>query len=154
ERAKQRPYGQLASDLATGDVPNFSYIVPDECHDMHGAPPWCVDSDNPGTVSDNWLVATGDAFVGQTVKKITSSRVWKSGSNATVITWDEGNFATDQIPAIVITNHGPRGLQDGTEYNHYSLTASLEGAFGLACLQNACTAAPMTPLFSHSGPAT
>ena len=154
EYARQQPYGQLGSDLASGSVPNFSYIVPDECHDMHGAPPWCVDSDNPGTVDDNWLVATGDAFVGQTVNEITSSPVWKRGSNAIVITWDEGNFAADQIAAIVITNHGPRGLQDNADYNHYSLAASLEDAFGLPCLQSACTATPMTPLFSQRGPAT
>jgi hypothetical protein len=154
EYARQRPYGQLASDLASGNVANFSYIVPDECHDMHGAPPWCVDSDNPRTVSDNWLVATGDAFVGQTVNEITSSPVWKNGSNAIVITWDEGNFATDRVAAIVITNHGPRDLQVGTSFNHYSLTASFEDAFGLPCLANACTASPMTPLFSQSGRST
>jgi hypothetical protein len=30
---------QLAADLAAGDVSNFSYIVGNECNDMHGAPP-------------------------------------------------------------------------------------------------------------------
>jgi hypothetical protein len=44
EFAHMVPFGQLAKDLAAGTVPNFSYIVPDECHDSHGAPPWCVDS--------------------------------------------------------------------------------------------------------------
>jgi hypothetical protein len=154
EFAKEQPYGHLADDLASGQVPNFSYIVPDECDDMHGAPPWCVDSDNPGTVGDNWLVATGDKFVGQTVDAITSAPVWKKGHNAIVITWDEGNAATDKIVAIVITNHGPRGLTDPTDYNHYSLTASLLDAFGLSCLQHSCSASPMTPLFSTQGPAT
>jgi hypothetical protein len=99
-------------------------------------------------------VANGDRFVGRTVNAITSSSVWKQGNDAIVITWDEGNFASDRIVAIVITNHGPRGLRDRTLYNHYSLTASLEDAFGLPCLQNACAATPMTPLFSTSGPAT
>jgi hypothetical protein len=154
EYARMQPIDNLSDDLASGQVPNFSYIVPDECHDMHGAPPWCVDSDNPGTVGDNWLVATGDQFVGQTVNEITSSSVWASGNNAIVITWDEGNFATDKIATIVVTNHGPRGLVDPAAYNHYSLTASLEAAFGLPCLQNACSATPMAPLFSTTGPAT
>ena len=40
ELAKMFPFTQLAADLATGTVPDFSYIVPNECNDMHGAPPW------------------------------------------------------------------------------------------------------------------
>jgi hypothetical protein len=151
EFAKQMPFAQLAVDLSLGHVPNFGYIVADECHDMHGAPPWCVDSGNPGDVDDNWLVATGDRFVGSTVDLITSSPFWKSGNNAIVVTWDEGNFSTDQIVAIVATSHGPRGKKDPAAYNHYSLLASLEGAFGLGCLLNSCTATPMAPLFEVTG---
>jgi hypothetical protein len=149
-----QPYSQLSTDLASGNVPNLSYIVPDECHDMHGAPPWCLDSAKFGGVDDNWLVATGDQFLGNTVNAITSSTVWKTGANAIVVTWDEGNFAGDTVPAIVITNHGPRGLTDNTSYNHYSLLASLQDAFGLGCLQNSCTATPMAPLFSQTGAST
>jgi phospholipase C len=44
EFGKMFPFSQLADDLQAGAVSNFSYIVPDERHDMHGAPPWCVDS--------------------------------------------------------------------------------------------------------------
>jgi hypothetical protein len=151
EYAKLNPYGQLASDLSSGQAPSFSYIVPDECDDMHGAPPWCVDSGKAGSVEDDWLVAHGDAFVGQTVNEITSSPVWRSGNDAIVITFDEGNFATDTIPTIVVTNHGPRGVTDNTAYNHYSLLASVEQAFGLGCLQSSCAATPMTPLFEPTG---
>src|SRR5262249_38260413 len=71
---------------------------------------------------------------------------------AIVITFDEGNTATDQIPTIVATNNGPRGVTDNTQYNHYSLLASLQQAFGLGCLQTSCSATPMTPLFQPSGP--
>jgi hypothetical protein len=154
ELAKMAPYQQLSADLASGNVPNFSYIVPDECHDMHGAPPWCTDSGKAGDVYDNWLVATGDAFVGQTVNQITSSPVWQSGNNAIVLTFDEGNTANGSLATIVITNHGPRGVTDNTSYDHYSLLASMEGAFGLGCLQNACAANPMTPLFAVTGSTT
>lgn len=151
EYAKLNPYGQLANDLASGQAPSLSYIVPDECHDMHGAPPWCVDSGKAGGVEDTSLVANGDAFVGQTVNKITSSPVWGSGNNAIVVTFDEGNFASDQIATIVITSKGPRGVTDNTSYDHYSLLASIQQAFGLGCLQNSCTASPMTPLFEPAG---
>ena len=148
ELAKMYPFGQLSADLAAGNVSSLSYIVPDECHDMHGAPPWCVDSDNTGTLQQSWLISTGDAFVGNVVNEITSSPMWESGENAIVVTFDEGNAATSQIATIVITNHGPRGITDGTSYNHYSLLASIEQTFGLGCLVNSCTATPMAPLFA------
>ena len=154
EFAKMTPYQQLFSDLASGNVPNLSYVVPDECHDMHGAPPWCLDSGKLGGPSDTWLVATGDAFVGSTVNAITSSQVWRSGNDAIVVTFDDGNTINNQVATLVITNHGPRGLADNGSYDHYSLLATLEQSFGVGCLQASCSAEPMAPLFQTSGPST
>jgi hypothetical protein len=154
EWVNQTPYGQLAKDLASGNVPNFSYIVADECNDMHGAPPWCVDSGKIGDVDDTWLVAQGDKFVGQTVNQITSSSMWLTGNNAIIVTFDEGNAIHDQIYTAVITNHGPRGISDNTGYDHYSLLASMQQTFGLGCLQNSCTAKTMGPLFQITGSST
>jgi len=96
ELAQMFPLPRLAADLSDGTVPNFSYIVPNECSDMHGAPPWCVDSDNTGTVQQSWLMAQGDKFAGELVNQITSSSMWEIGNNAIVITFDEGNHATSQ----------------------------------------------------------
>jgi hypothetical protein len=154
ELAKMTPYTQLAADLKSGALPNLSYIVPDMCHDMHGAPPYCVDSGNGKSIEDDWLTAGGDAFVGQTVNAITSSPVWTTGNTAIVVTFDEGSSATTKTAAIVVTNHGPRGVTDNTAYNHYSLLASLQQTFGLGCLLNSCTATPMAPLFQITGSTT
>jgi hypothetical protein len=151
EFAKMMPLQQLWLDLANSTVPDFSYIVPNECNDMHGAPPWCVDSNNPGTVQQNWLIAQGDKMVGQIVNAITSSSTWQDGNNAIVVTYDEGDVPSSLVFTVVITNHGPRGLQDNTSYNHYSLLASLQQTFSLGCLLNSCTASPMANLFAITG---
>lgn len=151
---KMFPFAQLSADLQAGTVPNFSYIVPDECHDMHGAPPWCVDSGASSSVQQSFLIAQGDAFVGSVVNTITSSSLWQAGNNAIVITFDEGNTATSTVATIVVTSHGPRGVTDKTSLNHFSLLASLEQTFGLGCLANACTANLMTPLFTITGATT
>ena len=151
EFAHMVPFAQLAADLAGGKAPSFSYIVPDECHDSHGAPPWCVDSGPIDSIQQRQLIAQMDAFAGSIIDKITSSPTWLNGNNAIVITFDEGNTATSRIATIVITNHGPRGLTDNTSYNHYSLLASLQQAFGLGCLRNSCTATPMANLFAITG---
>jgi hypothetical protein len=154
EFGKMFPFAQLAADLHAGTVSNFSYIVPDECHDMHGAPPWCVDSGSTSSVQQSFLIAQGDAFVGNVVNAITSSSLWQAGNNAIVITFDEGNTATGNVATIVVTSHGPRGVKDKTSLNHFSLLASLEQTFGLGCLANACTANLMTPLFTITGSTT
>jgi hypothetical protein len=151
ELGKMYPYPQLAADLAAGTISNFSYIVPDECHDMHGAPPWCVDSGKAGSVQQNLLIARGDAFVGSLVNQITSSSMWLTSNNAIVITFDEGNTATGNVATIVIASHGPRGVTDKTSLTHYSLLASLQQTFGLGCLLNSCTANLMTNLFTITG---
>jgi hypothetical protein len=151
EFAHMVPFTQLAHDLATSTAPNFSYIVPDECHDSHGAPPWCVDSAPINSVQQSKLIADMDAFVGRVVNRITASSTWLNGNNAIVITFDEGSAATNKIVTIVITNHGPRGLADNTSYNHYSLLASLQQTFGLGCLINSCSANPMAKLFAITG---
>lgn len=152
--AKMTPLTQLAGDLSAGHVPAFSYIVPDMCHDMHGAPPYCVDSGNGKSIEDSWLTATGDALVGQIVDEVTSSSVWTTGNTAIVVTFDEGSSATSKTANIVITNHGPRGVKDNTAYDHFNLLASLQQTFGLGCLLASCSATPMTPLFQITGSTT
>ena len=151
EFGKMFPFAQLSADLQAGTVSNFSYIVPDECHDMHGAPPWCVDSGPTSSVQQSFLIAQGDALVGSVVNEITSSAMWQGGNNAIIITFDEGNTATSNVATIVVTSHGPRGVKDRTSLNHFSLLASVEQTFGLGCLLNACTANLMTPLFTITG---
>src|SRR5215813_7428556 len=126
EFAKMFPLAQFSTDLADSSLPAVSYIVPNECNDMHGAPPWCVDSDKTATVQQSWLIAQGDKFAGELVNQITASTTWQVGNNAIVITFDEGNTAASRVATIVVTNHGPRGVIDNTSYNHYSLLSSLE----------------------------
>jgi Phosphoesterase family len=154
EFRKMVPIERLRADLLRGTVADFSYIVPNECNDSHGAPPWCVDSNNFGSMQQNWLIAEMDKYAGYLVNQITSSPLWQTGTNAIVITFDEGNEATSKIATIVITSHGPRGVKDKTSYSHYSLLASLQRTFGLGCLRHSCTALPMAHLFTITGSTT
>lgn len=159
---------QLATDLASGHLANYSLIVPNQCFDMHGT----------GGCGATSLISLGDSYVGATVNQIMASRVWKDGNNAIVITWDEDDFSDQGLPGtgccgadpggghvatIVIRNHGSgaeRGddggsgahIVDNTAYNHYSLLRTMEAAFRLPCLAHACDSVvpTMTPLFGQS----
>ncbi|HLJ86251.1 MAG TPA: alkaline phosphatase family protein [Candidatus Angelobacter sp.] len=162
EFGKMGPFEQLSDDLAANTLPNFGYIIPDQCNDMHGAPSYCIDGGTPGDPQDQQLVTFGDNFVGKTVAQITGASFWNTGNNAIVITFDEGadgdtsgccdaNPGTGRVATVVITNNGPRGLKDPTPYNHFSLLQTMQDAFRLGCLEFTCDTAnvtPMAPLFA------
>jgi phospholipase C len=164
----------LEHDLASGELPSYAHIVPNQCNDMHGregpdAPADCTKANGGAD-----LIRRGDRMAGKLVNEIMQSRVWASAGNvAIVITFDENgkaerdapvqgccgwdprsaaNFGGGRIPTIVITNHGVRGVRDATPYNHYSLLRTTEDAFGIdEHLRNAGNTAAgvqdMTPLF-------
>jgi phosphatidylinositol-3-phosphatase len=154
--AKIVPDTQLEPDLANpGTFPNFAFITPDLCHDMHGEPQ-CRDG----------LTRVGDDYVNQAVNAIMASGVWRTGNTAIIITWDEAEGGVSlgapgiaasggQVPTLVITNHGPHSVRDNTPYNHYALLLSIEDVFGLGCLRNSCPqmggVTAMAPLFAVSG---
>ncbi len=159
-------FNQLATDLQSGNVPNYSHIILNQCHEMHGLEE-CPDLQK--------LIQTGDTKIGEIVKEITSSKLWAApGNNAIIITWDEdngsrrqtetqgccgfdpksnANFGGGHIATIVITNHGSRGVVDNTPYNHYSLLRTTEDAFGIYEYLNHANDSdkgvkPMTNLFA------
>jgi hypothetical protein len=150
EMQKLVPIEQLTTDLANDTAPTFSFIVPDQCHDMHGT------NDCPDATTN---VRVADDYVGQLVQSITSSSAWQTGQNAIVITFDEGNSSSGccdaptggKIMTSVITTHGPRGLQYSTPSNHYSMLAAIQQIYQLGCLQYTCDTAnvpPATRLFA------
>jgi phospholipase C len=151
------PDTQLAADLNHNTLPNLSYVVPDQCHDMHGTGS-CPDT--------NALISAGDTYVNNTVNTIMASRTWTHGRNAIVITWDEDDYSDQGQPGtgccganpggghvvtMVITNdRHPHHIVDTTPYNHYSLLRTIEQEFGLPYLAHAgdSTVPSMTPLFT------
>lgn len=174
-------FSQLDADLASGAVPNYAHIVPNQCNDMHGmgrnngpdVPADCLAGLNP-----EGLIRRGDAEIGRLVGKITGSRFWSEpGNSAIVITFDENNggdrntgpqgccgydpkslanFGGGRIVTIVVTNHGPRHVSDATPYNHYSLLRTTEAAFGITeflgrAADTAKGVVTMAPLFAVTG---
>ncbi len=156
------PFTQFDQDLNSGHVPNFVWISPDTCHDMHGISPSSAKTlgiptcGYPASGLDHGAIQLGDAFLKSTVSEIIQSRAW-SEKSAIVIVWDEDDYSgyagcchspkgVDGVtlggasaPAIVITSKNREHFVDSTTpYNHYSLLATIEQLWGLGCLENAC----------------
>ena len=152
----------LWSDLGSGKVPNFSYIVPNQCNDQHGrsnSTAFCgSDPNDNGTQAglNPALIILGDQAVQKIVTAVHGSRAWKEGHNAIVVIWDENDYSVqpivNQVVAIVDTNYGVRGQQSGTFYTHFSLLRTIEGGLKLPCLNHACdtTTNTMSDLFGDS----
>ncbi len=138
--------GGLFQDLGSGNVPDFSFIVPNQCNDQHGrgnAGPFCnFDESDNGTQTglNQALILQGDVTVQRIVTSIQSSPEWKKGNNAIIVVWDENDYTAtpNKVLLIVATNHGDNGAVSGQSYNHFSLLKSLESGFHLPCLNHAC----------------
>ena len=148
----------LYADLATGKVPSFSFISPNQCNDMHGrgnAGPFCnydPSSDGSQAGLNPALIYQGDVAVKRLVQSIKASPAWREGENAIVVMWDENDYSiapnTNKVMVIVDVNHdddenrnhesNSRRVQSPTFYTHFSMLKSLEAAFGLPCLNHAC----------------
>ncbi len=136
--------GPLLKGPAAG-VPRVVWFTPNLCNDGHDCPP---------STAAAWLTR----FVGE----VTTSAAWKDGG-VLFVTWDEseGSNAAVVPPGRVVSSGGGgqvmmlviapglrRGLRVGVAYNHYSLLATIEDAFGLPLLGHATSATPMSAFFS------
>jgi phosphatidylinositol-3-phosphatase len=139
--------GGLYQDLATGAVPNLSFIVPNKCHDIHTV------GGQSNTCSDQQPdIQLSDAVIKQVVTAIKTSPVWSQGNNAIVIVFDENDYSNNEnrVPFIVDKNYGTPGVQSTVRYDHFSLLKTLEAGFGLPCLNNACdNSAQLIDLFNQ-----
>jgi hypothetical protein len=106
--AHVRTYDKLAADLNGHEksIPDFSLIIPNQCHDMHGGVYTRVAADgSDGTpcpygsanddANDAALKQKADAFVKSTVDTIMSSKAWR-GNSAIFVVADESDFNGDE----------------------------------------------------------
>lgn len=156
--AKIVDFEQFQENLDENTVPDYSWISPDQCHDMHGR---AGPSSNPGSDPCDFshvqgLIATGDAFLSKTVHEIMHSRAW-TGNSAIFISWDESDFTgtgpsgfgdtsgcCDAVPGgghvltIVISHKQDEHVVSNINYNHYSMLDTIEDSWNLGCLGFAC----------------
>jgi phosphatidylinositol-3-phosphatase len=145
-------------DLANNTVPDYSWISPDQCHDMHGRAATPADPCDFTQVQS--LIATGDSFLRTTVNRIMASRAW-TGNSAIFITWDESDFPFSDVSGccdavagaggghvvtLVISHGEDEHIISNGAFNHYSMLASIERSWKLGCLGFTCDTANVKPM--------
>jgi phosphatidylinositol-3-phosphatase len=124
-------------------APNLFFIVPNQCHDMHGfvsgGTPVCSSTTTEDT---SLLITEGDAQLAKIVNGIKASPTWPVGHNAIVVVWDEDDYdnVANKVVMLVETNYAHNRTVSAQPYDHYSLLRTLEAGFGLPCLNHACDA--------------
>jgi phospholipase C len=153
-------FSGLSADLAAGTVPDFAWISPDQCHDMHG-----ISNAGPCNFGQvQGLISLGDTFLKDTVAAITSSSAW-TGNSVIFITWDETEFpfadvsgCCDAVPGgghvvtLVISHSNHSAVTSGVAYNHYSLLRTIEDGWQMGCLGFTCDTANVPAMSDLTGP--
>ena len=129
------PFSQFGADMNSGQVPNFTWITPNMCNDMHDC-----------------AVSTGDGWLRSVVPTITGSAAFRNGG-VLFITWDEGSSSAGccgdawggRVATLVISPRSIRGFRSSVAENHYGLLRTIEDGFHLAHL-GAAGSSSSTPL--------
>jgi phospholipase C len=132
------PLSQLDTDLDTGKLPNFVYIMPNLCNSAHDAPI------NPACglgVADHWLAGSIQKLLAYLQPRATAEPY------LIVVTWDEGETdhsccglpasAGGRVATVLISPLARSGFQDATPYTHYSMLKTIETGWSLPFLGHA-----------------
>jgi phospholipase C len=107
-------YSDLQSDINSKSLPDYVFISPNLCNDMH-----------------NCNINTGDKWLSVNVPKILSSYAFTKQRSLLIITWDEGNKHDNRVLTIFLGPAAKQSYISHTPYNHYSILRTVEAVWGL-----------------------
>jgi hypothetical protein len=140
DHTNERPYGDLAADIAGGTLPSFAVIIPNNCHNSHNdATPGCS-------------VADADAWMAANLPTVLAAL---GPDGVLILTWDEDdNTASNHILTVIV---GPRvvpGSVVTSTTNHYRVTRTICELLGLPVFANGFGETAITGIWATPTPAT
>jgi acid phosphatase len=130
------PYSQLAADLNTANLPNYSFIVPNLCNDAHDCP-----------------LSTADAWLKTNIGPLIQSPQFQI-DGLLIIVFDEANtldFTSGggHVVAVVVSPLARRAYKSVAFYQHQSVLRLMLEGLGVTKLPgDAATAPAMWEFFS------
>jgi hypothetical protein len=131
--AHNRPFSELAADLANGTVARYNFITPNLCDDMHDC-----------------SITTGDTWLSRNLPTILASQAYKD-NGAVFITWDEAASGDGPIGMIVLSPLAKVNYSNAIHYDHSSTVRTMQTIFQVGppvhpWLGNAATATDLSDL--------
>src|SRR3989454_4497280 len=152
----------LINDLNSVSAPNFMWLTPNDCDNMHAN---SVCSTNNGyngcTTAGSNCIKKGDDYLKSLVPNILNSYAFLNQRSALFIVFDEGtgfcplNGSSEScLYAVWAGPVAKTSFSSSHLYNHYSLTKTIEINWNLAALtSNDAGATAMTEFFNPTSPA-
>ncbi|HWF93003.1 MAG TPA: alkaline phosphatase family protein [Terriglobales bacterium] len=129
QAAKLVPFSEFAGDLAAGNLPSFTYIVPNVQDDAH---------DGTLAQADQWLQ--------QNIQPLLASSLFQK-DGLLIITWDEAedsdtSHGGGRIATLIISPKAKTGFQSQTFYQHQSALRLILSSLGVTNFPGAAASAP------------
>jgi hypothetical protein len=134
----ERPYPDLAADIAGGTLPNLVFIIPNNCHNTHNSStPGCGLADG-----DAWLAANMPAVIGAL-----------GPTGLLVLTWDEDDSSANNhiLTALVGPLVIPGAVSDQA-VNHYTIVRMICEALGFPTFERATVEASIVNVWKSVTP--
>jgi acid phosphatase len=141
------PFSQFAIDLANNQLPNYSFIIPNQYNNSHDCPPSL-----PGCTNDDKLT-TADQWLQQHIDPLIASAAFRQ-NGLLVITFDESVDADTangggHVITVMISSKAKQGFQSNTLYQHQNLLRTVDEALGVTTHPGAAaTATNMSEFFT------
>ncbi len=152
----------LVTALDAANAPDFVFLVPNDCNNMHGHSP------NPGSPCNNssnaQLIKAGDTWLSNSLPGVLNSS-WFNQDGIVIITWDEGSDSSGccglsspggHVATIVMTPGNQGGGAFTTTGDHYGTLRAIEEAYGVGFLggSSKTTNGDLTGAFGKGTPVT
>jgi len=125
----ERPYGDLAADIASRKLPDLAFVVPNNCHNTHDCP-----------------LSAGDAWLDRELPALIQA-VGRHG--LLVLTWDEDDHrAENQILTVFAGLIVKPGNTSARRITHYTVLRTLCDGLGIAPFGAAVAETPITDVWS------
>jgi phospholipase C len=134
------PFTQFATDLASNQLPTFSFVVPNALHDALDCP------DGSATCTDDAKLSTADNWLKTNIGPLLSNRAFQQ-DGLLVIVFDE-SLDTDtsngggHVFMLVVSPKAKAGFQSNTLYQHQSTLRLVVEGTGAAGLPGSSASAP------------
>ena len=128
DHSNERPYTDLAVDIANGQLPDLAFVIPNLCNDMHDC-----------------STASGDAWLARNVPVMLDAL----GPNGLlVLTWDESDHSPgNHILTVFCGQPVQRGFASADTVNHYTVLRAICEGLGLTPFMAAASQRPITTVW-------
>ena len=117
DHERERPYTDLAADLAAGRLPRLAFVIPNNCHNSHNS----KDAGCDARAADAWLAEALPPLIAAAGPR-----------GLVVLTWDEDDqHAANHILTVFMGGAVTPGIVSARRITHYTLVRTIGDGLGL-----------------------